>query len=109
MQVFDMNIRNDLPAYTFKVDLTGVIFTVRVRYNTRMARWICDVADASDNDIINGLPLILDDNIYLRFAALAGLPVGQLVAIDNRNNAQEQPTRYSFGTTHSLLYVDPTS
>jgi hypothetical protein len=98
-------LRNDLPAYKIKVSLTSVAYTLRFRYNTRMQRWIMDCADASNNDIVNGVPLLIN-NLELYQYVNSLLPYGQLIPVDNRNNIQEQPTRYSFGTTHDLLYAE---
>lgn len=98
--------RNDIPWYTFKITLSGLIFTLRFRYNVRMQRWIMDIADASDQDIINGLPLLILRNLSGRFV-LATLPPGIIFVTDDTNQGT-QPTRYSFGTTHTLFYADPT-
>lgn len=107
MQISVVPLRNDLPAYFFKVSLTNVVYTIRARYNTRMQRWIIDIADSANNDIINGLAILLRTSLESQYV-IPGLPAGALICEDNRNNIQEQPTRNSFGTTHSLLYVDPT-
>lgn len=98
--------RNDIPWYKFKITLSGTIYTLRFRYNVRMQRWIMDISDASDQDIVNGLPLILLRNLNGRFA-LATLPPGTFFITDDTNQGT-QPTRYSFGTTHTLFYADPT-
>lgn len=105
MEVFTLPMRNDFPAYTFRVDLSNVIFTISVRYNTRMSRWIVDVQDSSGNPIVMGLPVLLEGDLYSRFGR-AALPEGIMVAIADTLD-QLQPTRNSFGNTHSLLYVDP--
>lgn len=105
MQVFVMPMRNDFPSYTFKSDLTDVIYTINVRFNTRMQRWIIDVLDASGNPIVVGLPVLLEVDLYGRFVRET-LPAGKLIPIADTLD-QPQPTRNSFGNTHSLLYVQP--
>lgn len=107
MQAFIVPLSNDVPFYRFKVDLSGVQFTVRARYNQRMDRWVIDIADPSNNDIINGLKICIRTELFAQYV-IPGLPVGSMIAEDNRNTVQDQPVRNSFGTTHSLLYMDPT-
>lgn len=97
--------RNDVPWYKFKITLSNVIYTLRFRYNVRMQRWIMDIADASDNDIINGIPLLLLRTLSDRFV-IASLPVGTLFVTDDTQQ-NTQATRYSFGTDHTLFYADP--
>ena len=95
--------------YTFNVTLSGVAYTLRFRFNTRSNRWIMDIADASNNDILNGMTMLINvDLTYNYRTAISKLPPGQFFVIDNtgKNN---QPTQYSFGTTHSLVYGDPNS
>lgn len=52
--------------------------------------------------------LILSDLTFQFKNTFPALPVGQFFVVDN-TGADEQPTLYSFGTTHSLIYGDPTS
>ncbi len=94
--------RNDLPWYRFKVTLDNIIYTLRFRYNTRMQRWIMDIADGSNVDLITGLPVLLERNIAGQYV-VSGIPVSVFFVVDNTNQGT-QPTRLSFGTTHSLWY-----
>lgn len=98
-------VSNDLPWYSFKITLSGTLFTLRFRYNTRMSRWIMDIADSQNNDLLNGLPMLINRNLNGRFVD-AGLPRGFLFCTDDTNQGT-QPTRYSFGKDHSLFYFDP--
>lgn len=104
MNFLNMPLRNDVPWYQFKVTLSGVVYTVRARFNKRMNRWMLDFADPSNNDILLGLPLLLERDLSGRFVMI-GLPPGLMFILDNTNQGT-QPTRYSFGTTHTLFYQD---
>lgn len=97
---------NDVPWYNFKVTLSGTLYTLRFRFNTRMNRWILDLADAQNNDILNSLPMLINRNMNGRFVT-PDLPPGFLFCTDDTNQGT-QPTRYSFGKDHSLFYFDPT-
>src|SRR4249920_2633608 len=91
--------RNDLPWYNIKDTLSGVLYTLRFRYNTRMQRWIMDIADPSNNNILNGIPLLILRDAVGQYV-IVGLPVGTIFSTDDTNQ-NTQPTRYSYGTDHT--------
>lgn len=97
--------RNDLPWYKFKITLSSTIYTLHFRYNTRMQRWMLDVNDPSDNQIISGLPILIQRDVIGQYATFA-LPPGIIFATDDTNQ-DTQPTQFSFGTDHTLWYRDP--
>ena len=106
MTFFTVPVDNSFPWLRFNIVLSGTSFTLHFRYNTRMSRWIMDIADQSDTDILDGLPLLIDRNVNGQYV-ISGLPVGTFFAVDDTNQGT-QPTRYSFGTDHTLYYADPT-
>ena len=106
MANFTIPARNDLPWYKFSITLTGAVYTLTLRYNARMDRWMLSISDSSGNDLIVGLPVLIDRNINGRFV-VSGLPEGIFVAQDDTNQGT-QPTRYSFGIDHTLFYIDNT-
>jgi len=106
MNFLTIPARNDLPWYRFKITLSNVIYTLRFRFNTRSSRWILDIADASNNDILNGVPILIERDMAGQYV-IPGLPVGLIFATDDTNQGTE-PTRFSFGQDHTLWYGDPT-
>ncbi len=106
MTIFELPLRNDLTWYSFKTSLSGEIFTLELRYNTRMQRWIMDIEDPSGNVILAGIPLLIQINLTAQYPELA-LPVGTFVTVDE-TDTDTQPTQYSFGVSNALLYLDPT-
>lgn len=98
--------RNDVPWYNFKISLSGAIFFLKFRFNTRMNRWIMDIIDPSGEDVLVGIPLLIERNLYGQYV-IASLPIGTSFCMD-RTNQDIQPTLLSFGTSHSLVYADPT-
>ena len=99
-------LRNDLPWYAFTLVLSGVTYTFTFRYNLRMARWLMALGDAVDAPLVMSIPLLIGRNLLGRFNADDLLPGFFFVTDDT--GAESQPTRNSFGTTHSLWYEDPT-
>ena len=63
-----------------------------------------DVADGSNVNIINGLPVLLERNISGQYV-ITGLPPGVFFATDDTNK-RSQPSRFSFGTDHTFWYDD---
>lgn len=107
MTFFTVETQQNLPWYSFTTPLSGVQFTLRLRFNNRSSRWILDIADASDNDIIVGLPVLVSRDISGQYVTV-GVPDGIFFCLDNAGTG-EQPTLNSFGLTHSLIYEDPTT
>ena len=106
MTFFTIPVGNTLPWYKFKITLSGVIFTLSFRYNTRSSRWVMDILDPSGNQILCGLPVLIQRNVTSQYPTLA-IPEGVFFSTDDTGNGL-QPTIYSFGTDHTLWYEDPT-
>lgn len=102
-----MPLGNDVPWYDFTIGLSGVQYQLTIRFNSRMERWLMDIASAGGTPLLSSVPLLIGRNLIGRFAANAALPVGMFFVLDNTNSGAE-PTRNSFGTTHTLWYQDPT-
>lgn len=106
MTFFTIPVGNSLPWYKFKITLSGVIFTLSFRYNTRSSRWVMDIQDPSGNPILCGLVCLIERNMDGQYTTFA-IPAGIFFATDDTGQGT-QPTLYSFGTDHTLWYEDPT-
>lgn len=91
------------PWYQFRTALSGVVYTITLRYNPRMQRWIMDIADASNNPIQMGLPVLINRSVAGQYVTV-GLPPGATFATCDTAAPLTQPSRFSFGTTHTLFY-----
>lgn len=98
-------MRNDLPQYSFNITLSGTIFQAQILYNGRMDRWIMNINDSAGNQILSGIPVLIERDLTAQYATLT-IPEGTFVAIDN-SGQDTQATRFSFGLDHTLYYVDP--
>lgn len=107
MTVFELPTQPNFPWYIFKASLATVIYTLRLRYNPRMSRWILDIADASNSDILNGVPVLINRNLNGQYV-ISGLPSGFLFATDNTNQNTEA-TLNSFSLDHSIFFADETT
>jgi hypothetical protein len=95
----------NLPRYRFRIALSGVIFTMRLNYNSRMERFSLDVADAQGTDLVVGLPVLISRDLTGQYV-ITGLPSGNFFATDD-SNTDSQPTIDSFQIDHTLFYADP--
>lgn len=107
-ELAQLPLGNDVPWYSFQTTLAGTQYTMVVRYNTRMSRWMLDIDDSTGNPLITGLPLLINRNIAGQYTYNAEIPQGILFCTDDTNTGT-QPTRLSFGTTNSGWYLDPTA
>ncbi len=105
--IFTFPLRNDLPQYSFNITLSGTIFQIQMIYNVRMDRWIMNINDSAGNQILSGLPILIQRNITGQYGTLA-IPAGVFLAQDNTGQ-DTQPTQFSFGVDHTCYYIDPDS
>ena len=104
MAIIGIPLRNDIPSYQFRVDLDGTTYTLSIRYNTRMDRWIMDFNDENNSPLITGIILILGTSLLDRFAK-AELPDGHLFLI-NIENENTEGNRDNFSNNVQLFYEE---
>jgi hypothetical protein len=104
MAVFELPVRADLPDFTFKQELDGVVYTFNFRFNVRFGYWIWDLSDEVGNPILLGVPVMTDVDIASRFL-MPEMPPGQFVVIDE-SGEQRNPDRTNFGGEVKMFYLD---
>ena len=104
MAIIGIPLRNDIPSYQFRVDLDAVTYTLSIRYNTRMDRWIMDFNDENNSPLVTGIILILGTSLLARFAK-AELPDGNLFLI-NIENENTEGNRDNFSNNVQLFYEE---
>lgn len=102
MSIQRINTRNDLPAYSQRVDLDGEIFTLAFRYNLRADRWFFDIKDEQENPVLVGLPLQAGVGLTARYV-IEELPSNEFVIV-NRDGSDTNPGREDLGELSQLLY-----
>lgn len=106
MTFFTVPISNQLPWQTFRITLSGVVYTLEFRYNTRMARWLMNINDAAGNPILEGVPCLILRDMIAQYRTLAA-PLGTFFCTDD-TGLDQQPAEFSFGVSNTLWYEDPT-
>lgn len=104
MAIFELPVRSDLPAFSFKAELDLVVYTFDFRFNERFDCWVMDVSSETGDPILMGIPVQTEVDITSRFLD-ERLPPGQFVVLDETGN-QRDPDRISFGNEVKLFYLD---
>lgn len=86
-----------------RVSLDGSEYVLRLRWNSREARWYMSLSDADDVLIVGGVKLVAGWPL-LRLVVDARRPPGQLVALDQAGDAD--PNLDDLGTRVVLVYID---
>ena len=105
MTFYQLPLNNTYPWYTFQITLSGVVYSLVIRYNNRSNRYMMDINDPSGNQILSGVVLLINRNLTGQYTTLS-LPPGIFFVTDETSQGI-QPTQYSFGISNSLWYEDP--
>ena len=93
----------DSPAWEQKVQLQGVTYTLRARWNDRMGAWTLDIATREDESIVRSIRLAADYPL-LNSEADGRLPNGELFAVQASGEpAQQDPGRSAFSDGSFVL------
>lgn len=103
MNFFTITINTKLPWQKFQITLSEVIYTLEFRYNGRMDRWMMNINDSSGNQILQGLPILVNRNLTGQYSTLS-IPTGVFFATDDSGQGV-QPSLNSFSVDHTLWYA----
>ena len=103
INVATITLRDDIFLYTFRVSLSGSVYKFTVRYNGRMNRWILNIDDVAGNQILSGIPLLINVDLFSQYPTLNVL-AGKLFVVD-ASQKFKQPTQFSFADNNFLVYV----
>jgi hypothetical protein len=87
---------------TFNIALGGVTYGFNVTWNVQNASWIIDIADASGNPIVSGIPMVTGADLLEQYGYL-GFQF-QLVA-QTDNSPDTVPAFANLGTTSHLYAI----
>ena len=99
--------RGDLANYDQTIELDGVVFGLRFRFNQRDDSWYVSLHDADGRAIRSGIKLIPNYGLLHTLRDAAG-PIGDFVVVDVRA-VPSPPTLAELGGTSVFTYtgVDP--
>lgn len=87
----------------FSVDLSGTTYQLTVKYHdVEMGGWVVDIADASGNALVNGIPLVTGCNLLEQYAYLE---FGGKLMVQTSNDPDAVPTWGNLGDKSHLYWV----
>jgi len=104
MAIIKIATRSDFPSYSQRVELDGVIYNLAIRYNERMARWVLDIQDQEENDILIGAPMLTGIPLLQQYVK-NDLPPGDFILL-HRDASDINAEREDLGDSVNLFYFD---
>lgn len=93
-------------AWQMQISLNSTIFNLAFKWNALNQYWLMDILDANFLPIVYGIFVVPNFNISEQFAALTGMPVGDIVC-QNILNLWGPIQRFDMGETTELIYYEP--
>lgn len=88
-------------AESFSISLAGVVYQLSLHWCAPTNSWILDIADASGQALVSGIPVIPGADLLAQYEYL-GIG-GQLIAVVDGNAAA--PSFTGLGTTGHIYFV----
>ena len=106
MAIIQLPVNSDNSNYSFKVDLDDSTYMFRFRFNTRLDKWLMDIATEDEINLLVGIPLLPGTLLSSRFTD-SRLPQGRLF-IFNTVDENRECGRNDLGNDCLLLYDEAT-
>lgn len=87
--IVQLPIVQEGPFFGFGTELDGVTYRFSFRWNDRLAQWVMDLADGDGNALVSGLRVVIDTPLLRRFRGRAGMPPGELIAVDTEDTLRD--------------------
>lgn len=107
MSVIEIPVRSDLKAYEFQIELDGIVYTLKFRFNERMGRWLMDIADSISNELLNGIVLLTNVPLTDDYV-VANTPPGRFFCLDKTGQNKDSGAD-DLGNDIQLVYVEETT
>lgn len=88
--------------FNFRVELEGVEYEFRMRFNSRDSVWYLSIRDADGAQLVDGLRVVPNTDVTLRFTVDGAFP-GRIYVLDSRA-IPEPPTLTNLGSDLPMVY-----
>jgi len=102
MNIFEIPLAG--ASTTFQTTILNIVYTFTVQWRNAASLWFLDIADASGNLIIGGIPLVTGANLLEQYAYLG---FGFQLWVQSDVTPDETPTYANLGTSSHLYVVTP--
>lgn len=92
------------PHWTMDVQLSGAVYTLRGRWNTRMGTWLLDLETGDGVRLLSGVRVVLEYPLLPRWRSDA-MPPGELFVVCPTGRCNTDPGRDDIGRDASLRFV----
>ncbi|ABO57511.1 hypothetical protein LA345_01050 [Burkholderia vietnamiensis] len=99
MQIYEVPLSADVQ--TFNISLSGTIYRLTLVYRGP-AGWVLDIADASDNPLVSGIPLVTGVDLLAQYKHLGFQ--GRLW-VQGAENPDDVPTFEDLGIGSKVYWV----
>jgi hypothetical protein len=93
-------------AFQQQITLTSVIFILYFRWNAMNQYWVMNIYDRNDQPILLGVKVVTNFNLTAQFAALTGMPSGDILC-QNLLGLWDTIQRFDMGQTTEIIYYEP--
>lgn len=103
MSLLELPLSPGTPSYSEQVTLDGALYTLRIRWNTRMSAWFLEIYDTAEVLLVPPRRCVVGAPLLDAFRYRAGSPPGNAIVFDTTQR-QVDPGLDDFGTRVLLLY-----
>jgi len=93
------------PDQEFSISLDGTIYILGFQLNHRSKRWFMRISQENGTLLVSGVPLVISYSLLNRFKK-PGMPPGDFVVIDNKNQDREVSEDSFDEGTHTFYYLE---
>ena len=102
MNIFEIPLSGASAA--FQTTILNVVYTFTLQWRNAAGLWYLDIADASGNPIVNGIPLITGADLLAQYKHLG---FGFQLWVQSDVTPDALPTYENLGTSSHLYVVTP--
>jgi hypothetical protein len=106
MTITTIPVPTTTDAFTQQVEIGNIVYDMKFLWNARDHHWSITIG-REGTDIVNGIKLIISDDLLAYARRVDGLPPGRIMVVD-LDDLDRDPDETLFGDRVVLMYDDTT-